>query len=138
MRCPTCNRMVSFDEPRVEVESEDLDQESMTVTGTVGVTLPCVDCGTELKGTSLDYEVCFNHSCDGKSEEETELQEVTADPMDRFEDKDRNGKPIKNPRYQKHYYGATVTATIVCGKCGETIESSVDVEEQASAFDELV
>lgn len=148
MRCPDCNKFVSYDEGTdPEINSEDLqineDGISGVVTGEVRVVLPCAECGTELKEWNGEFEMEFEHECDGKNEigeeeEKFEIEEVNASFSSRMEDKDRKGRQIKNHRYMKTYYGADITADIKCNKCGETITLEGHVEEQASGFDELV
>jgi hypothetical protein len=46
MRCPDCNKFVSFDEP--EIEGDDPDIVGTAVSGNVRIVLKCADCGGEL------------------------------------------------------------------------------------------
>jgi DNA-directed RNA polymerase subunit N (RpoN/RPB10) len=146
-RCNQCNKFVSYDEP--QVEEQNCDVNDMTVEGEVSVTLCCADCGTEMSQAYLEFSEDFEHECEGEPTEEW-LKDHEADddpefslessdnwsPTDRYEDKDRHGKPIKNMRYQKHYYGAEGTATVKCLKCGKEFEVNIQVEEQASGFED--
>ncbi len=94
----------------------------------VRVMIPCADCGTDLKETTLSFEMEAEHRCDKLPSEEKEgieiEGEIEAEPIDDFRTTDRKGKPIKNPRYQAHLYGAEVTARATCPFCQEQIEFS--------------
>ncbi len=57
MRCPDCNKFVSFDEGNVDDVEADIDDESGTVTVSGRVVLPCAECGTELKELAVDETV---------------------------------------------------------------------------------
>lgn len=154
MRCPDCNRFVSFDEPEIEW---DVEVNQNNVGGNVRIALPCAECGAELKEANLDFSLDIEHECDPEvyatyvksveelgqfhsySEEDDPEYEITSEDFnatDRYEDKDKNGKTIKNSRYMKHFYGADILLEIVCLKCGEVIEVQELVEEQASGFEE--
>lgn len=145
MRCPDCNKFVSFDEPQVEEDSIDVD--GVEVTGSVRVVLPCAECGTELKEATLDFELLIEHECADDStvlddwvgdDDELEYEIVSEDytGCDRYQDTDSKGKKITNSRYMKHFYGAEVSITVKCLRCGEEIELTETVDEQASCFDE--
>jgi Fe2+ or Zn2+ uptake regulation protein len=170
MRCPDCARMVSYDEPIVELQGDE-EVNSGTVTGTVRIALPCMECGGELKETNLEFEAELTHECDenalicadcghvradhdegGKcttidcsceafvepEEDEWELEVNDPESTEDYKPKtDKKGRPI-SMRYQKHYFGASITGIATCKRCGEVVEFSTSVEEQASAFDELV
>ena len=129
-RCPSCNRFVSVEmgEPDAEIYVE-----SGIVEGSVRLVLLCADCGEELSEANAELSESFDHECDG----EYEIGEFEAEAMDRFQDKDRHGKPIKNSRYKRHYYGADVTVTVKCLTCGEEFVVTSNVEQQASSFEEL-
>lgn len=96
-------------------------------------------------GTSDEKVECKECSGAGTVEEDVEVDdeftmdnEPDASGFDRYEDKDRNGKPIKSARYMKHFYGANLSATCKCGRCGEEFSFETTLEEQASGFNELV
>lgn len=102
---------------------------------------PCETC--TLSDDKQDCETCehkdtFFDETTAEGIPDIELESVDTEFTDRYETKDRNGKPIKNPRYQKHYYGAELTLNLRCNKCGHEWSEHAVVEEQASAFDELV
>jgi phage FluMu protein Com len=152
MRCPDCNKFVSYDEPQVEIQSVDIDGEGATVHVEVTVTLPCTDCNTELKSASIEAEASFEHTCKPKAERPPE-QKPSPDYKDdddqfeaddsgeaqgtsRLETKDRHGKQIKLARYMKTFYGFELDAEVKCLKCGEVFVVRLEGEEQASSFDE--
>ena len=126
-RCPDCNRFVSVEMAEPELDLELGDGE---VTGSVRLVQTCADCGTELAEANLDVAQSFEFEhdqdgCDGDlllSDEEVESD-------DRYEGQGR---------YAKHFYGANITATVSCDKCGVEKELNIYAEEQASFFDSLV
>lgn len=143
MRCPDCNKFVSFDtdtEPEIEANVEQ--------DGSVGVQArivnTCAECSTELK------EANFSNDDDSLVEEVAEhkktcaamkldVKDAEASRTDRRQTHDRRGKPIRNPRYQKQYYGYEATVAVVCETCGhEFPDVKVEDESAASGMDELV
>ncbi len=150
MRCPDCNKFVPNGEPEVEIQSgEDLDAEIfegkliIKCQPEIRVMIPCGECGAELKEANLLLEMEYEHECDKLPKEEPadgiEIQgDLDVEPIDEYKTKDRKGKPITNPRYQTHLYGAEVTARTVCPFCGEAIEFSQSDTVDASGMDELV
>lgn len=66
MRCPDCNKFVSYDES-AEPEVNDLQISEGNVTGQVRVLLTCAECGTELKEANFDIDVSVelpeHHTC---------------------------------------------------------------------------
>jgi hypothetical protein len=137
MRCPDCGKFVSHELGEVEVEESSVNDDM--VTGTVRLHLDCMDCGNELAETTLEFEAAIEHECP-KAEEGTPTFDTNTDEAaeggDYFQDKNAKGKPIK-PRYQKHFYTADITGTVVCDLCEESIDWEAHVEEAASAFDSL-
>lgn len=150
--CPGCNKFAALEmaEPETDIE---IDEETGDVTGTVRVVLQSSCCSEEMKDNEFNVQV-EGSSIDGltahieghKSEEDDEdgepeaySLEVTGDAVadDYFQSTDRYGQPIKNPRYQKHFYGYSLDFTVTCS-CGEEFEGSTVDHEQASAFNELV
>jgi hypothetical protein len=144
MRCPNCEKFVSFDDPQVEVEDTDVNGEQLT--GIVRVVLTCNECGDELKDYEFDLEADIEHECEKMPEGEEPSYEIESEwdgsSTDRFEttvQRGKNrGKAIRNYRYMRHYYGAELTASVKCSHCGEVIEVEITCEEQASGFNELV
>lgn len=143
MRCPNCEKFVSYDEPEVEIEEGEISEageNKFKADAQVRIVLKCAECGEELKEANEDIEIEFEHKCTESdfAVEELSLNDVSGEGYSRVETSDKRGKKIKNPRYMKTYYGAEVTFDIGCGLCGEDLVGSEKVECQASAFDELV
>jgi hypothetical protein len=142
MRCPDCNKFVSYDdqtEPEVELEVD----EDGNVSGTAHIILTCADCGTELKTADFDVEASLEipegHKGEGHELEiELDGAELTVDRQTT----DRHGKPIKNPRYMKTLYGYSAEFTVRCS-CQETdaddlATGSASENISASSMDEQV
>lgn len=142
-RCESCSKFCSVDHA-ADIEDVQAAQGSspgeVEVTGSVYLTLSSECCYDELGAESLEFEevVAIEHAsgCPAlKEDEDVEYEvEAEAEPDDRYETTDRKGKPIRNPRYQKHYYGAAVTITVVCQGCEASGEGEAHPEEQASAL----
>lgn len=124
MRCPDCNKFVSFDsdaDPEVDVRVED----DGSVSGSVRITNNCQECGQELTEANLDIDDAVDadelkaHRKTCKKPLDVSLE---ASRSDWFQTHDRHGKPIKNPRYRKHYYGAEGDIVVTCA-CGHTFEA---------------
>lgn len=148
MRCPSCEKFVSYDtevEPEQENEPEVADQ---SVSATYRRVLTCAECGEELKEAQIevDGEVSCDLPCtaqegDAKGEEpahEWEVTDSSASATERSQTKDRHGRPIKRARYMRHFYGVEVEVTLKCVRCGTEHVQTFDNDEQASGFDELV
>lgn len=146
MRCPDCNKFVSYDEPQAEVQSVEAD--GNTIRASVRVVLNCAECGTELKDAEIEGEAESGHECKKTAEWEKREKkgvptleveddgEPTADS--RLQTTDRHGKPIKSHRYMKTFYGFTLESEVKCLCCNETFTVETTAEEQASGFNELV
>jgi RecJ-like exonuclease len=116
MRCPDCNKFVSFDTD-TEPEVDDLEvDESGRVTGTVRIVNTCAECGAELKEATFDLEIDLVNECEDHVNEEGKDSphslEVESDSAERTERED--GKPGTPARYRRHYYGAEVRVTVTC------------------------
>lgn len=168
MRCPDCNKFVSFDseqEPELDLTVDD----EGVVTGTARIVNCCEQCGQELKEATLDVEIDLSadfmaHIDDVLLRTHKKLMNVTAEARkaverehrpellseegsrtDRTQTKDRHGRPIKRSRYMRRYYGADVTVTVGCTTCSDRktggsfeLTGTESVEVQASGMDELV
>lgn len=142
MRCPDCGIFVSYGgdyEP--EIEDEEINENELR--GEVRVVLDCADCGLELKELLMEYEAEIEHDCSAASDEDEEpdedqfeIQATATQFIERRQTTDRHGKPIRNPRYQRTYYGAEINTVIKCTKCGEEFDMDIQVEDMASAFEE--
>lgn len=139
MRCDQCNKFVSFDaeqDPELDASVDDAG----VVTVQARIVNCCAECGAEMKEASLEVEIDLSGEVAAHRETcEKRGLEVQAEGSrtDRYQDKDRRGKPITRARYRRHYYGAEVTATVEC-ECGETFEGSGSDEIAAGAMDELM
>jgi len=145
MRCGQCNKFVSYDEPTLEVQDASINGTTLEVN--VTATLPCADCGSELSQCEMHGEAEVEHECaedakvkdDWNPEEDDDKFELEGEPeleaTERMETKDRRGKPIRNPRYMKKYYGFSADAEVTCKRCGATFTVEVETEEQASSFE---
>jgi len=105
------------------------------------VNLNCADCGTTLKSAEISFQHDIDHTCAKppvpEGEEQFELEDdLEPTGTDRFQTTDRHGKPIRNPRYQRHYYGFEGDVKVKCNGCEEVIDVHLEGEEQASGFEE--
>ena len=146
MRCPNCNKMVSYGDPELEVQSEEVDNDG-NVNISVRMALTCAECGTELKEHEFELEAQVKHECKPKEKKEEEKEEgveegfdIEVDDPESNEDyrpkTDKKGKSVPM-RYQKHFFGVQVTGHVTCKKCEEEVLFEISDDEQASGFDEL-
>lgn len=142
MRCPDCNKFVSYDEPQCEVSTVEVCDDA--VRANVTVQLNCADCGGTLKDAEIEEQVDIDHTCgeeknpdfeEGDDQYEVE-NEGDAEGTNRVQTTDRRGKPIKSHRYMKTFYGFSLEPEIKCKKCNETFYVTLTGEEQASSFNE--
>lgn len=136
MRCPDCNKFVSYDtdvEPE-EIVALELDSAG-ELTGEFRRVLNCQGCSTELKEFtfSISESIEVPEGCD----HEFELS-VGAESTTNILSTDRRGKPIKNPRYMKTLYGIEFSGKATCSNCNCSVDIDLAVEEAASNFEELV
>lgn len=150
MRCPDCNKFVSYDEQEPELS---VDLQDGNITGSVRVVLPCAECGTELKEQEFDVDIdCKDfHDCAAdepeggwsEDEEQFSLQDEQADFLtdvrtEYWDKKAKKYRPIKNSRYMTTYYGASLAFTVKCNRCEEEFEVTEELKDSASSFSELV
>ena len=149
MRCPDCNKFVSFDaetEPEIDASVDD----SGTITGSVRIVNCCQECGQELKDATLEIEASVEDEIEKHrrehgmtDDEKLPVGHVKLDlstdgsRTERTQTHDRHGRSIKRARYAKHYYGAEATFTVEC-ECGATFETTWSDDTPGSAMDELV
>jgi hypothetical protein len=149
MRCPDCAKFVSFDEPNVDAISVDVDGDMLAMSGEI--VLPCGECGTDLRSASVELSVVLAGYFPPVGGDDIKIEyemdgDADVSSFDRYEDKDRHGKPIKSTRYMKKYYVVEASVEIertVTDKEGNFIskdKATVDIsaEEGASSFDDLV
>jgi len=136
-RCPECNKFVSLDtdsDPQFSVDVDDVG----VVTGSVDIVNACGECGTDLRGATLDVEADLSdqisaHREDHKDQkdEHDELQGVETTDESRSVDTKGKGRGMRT------FYGAECTIKVVC-KCGEEFTEDWKSHVAASAMDELV
>lgn len=127
MRCPDCNRFVSFEQQDPEI---DVEVNGTQVEGSVRLVLSCAECGGELKEANIDFTEDIEHTCKSEGDDaDYVLLDAGGEVTDRFEGKGR---------YARHFYGADITVGVRCEDCKKEFSVEFSVEEQASAFEELV
>lgn len=144
MRCPDCNKFVSYDDTNEpETDAATVDEEGR-VDGNVRIYLACSECGTELKEATFDLlnidytaavkahrdEVRDNKPPSGdENDDEHELEiEVEAELTSRTEGKGRG---------MRTFYGYHATAHVKCS-CGHEFDDQETSDEiRASQMDEL-
>lgn len=143
MRCPECQKFVSFDtdlDPEVTV---DIDAGGM-VSGECRIVNVCAECGTELKSADFEIDHDFSDVLDAHTKAHPDNThefsvEESSTRTERTQTEGRNGKPLTGPaRYRKHYYGAEVALTVSCA-CGEEVadgDATWTDEVQASGMEE--
>ncbi len=151
--CQSCNKFASYDESHEpELDSmEEPDIESEQIIGNIRVCLASECCGDEMKEYNFEVEhdiasevAAFRkeHKLSDDIPIEGELS-LETEMTSRQETKDRNGKPIKNARYMKTFYGFSASGTMtLCAEKGKKqveteIEIAFDDDVQASCFEEL-
>lgn len=152
MRCNDCGKFVPYgDEPNTDELQVDCDESTGNVSLSGRLILTCAECGGDLAAAELEAEAEaeYGFGDGGPDEEAGQTAEYTLESHEiteagRTQATDRNGKPIKNPRYAKKFYGVTVTATvkrIILDNKGEMVgepqecEVLLEAEEQASSFE---
>jgi len=135
-RCNSCNKFVSYDseqEPDVRV---DVD-ETGYVDGSVTISNACAECGQEMTSCEFSVEADFSEDTKEHKGAGHDLSvELDASRTDRFENKTRTGKKIRNSRYMKHMYGAEGEITVSC-TCGSEWRKPWSDEVQSSGMDEV-
>jgi len=132
MRCPDCNKFVSFEAAEPEM---DVNINNGEIVGTVQITLNCAECGLGLKGYTFDVSEQLelpDHKCkiEGKEEDpEYDTEGLDVENADRTEGKGR---------WMKTFYGYVIEGEVVC-QCRESrIKVEIKDDVQASAMDEMV
>ena len=143
MRCPDCNKFVSFDEGEPELQSIDINGNSVTCE--VRIVMNCAECGQELKEAMLDMDADVDTGIGGDDVEHNGNGHELSVEEQGIESTSRSGyfkKGVFVPaggRYAKTYYGASVEFRVTCS-CDESWEyvGTMEDDVQASAMDELV
>lgn len=138
MPCPDCRPWPPVDTD-TEPEADDCDiAEDGTITASVRIHNDCSGCSQELAETTFELEGSIDvgeHEGEGH---ELSAEVTTAQRSDRTQTHDRHGKPIKNYRYARRYYGVEVEIEVTCS-CGAQLGSvQLSDEVQASGMDSLV
>lgn len=141
-RCPSCNHFASFEPVDPEVSDYSVNSAG-TVTVEVRLALACAECGDEGKETTFEFDTVPDGLEDHIEEHEKagtdfelDFDEPDFSYYDRFQNTDKNGKPIKSIRYMKHYHGVEGTGSVICS-CGKSFEVTFSDEVQASSMDDL-
>ena len=125
-------------EPEVQQDFELNNQlNGGTIQGSVRITRVCCDCGTEVKEYTFDLEETIEipEEC---AEHDLELDAESPEMTSRTQTTDRHGKPIKNSRYMKSFYGVEVAYTVTCKTCKKDIATGTIADEtQASGMEDL-
>lgn len=148
MRCPDCNKFVSFDteqDPEIDVDINDTE-----IVGSCRIVNTCAECSQELKEANLDVSVDVASEIESHTETCEECKtaresgtldlRVDHDGGSRFDEmvtKDRHGKPITKSRYMKHKYGAQAVFTVTF-PCGEDAQAEWSGFTYGSWMEELV
>lgn len=148
MRCPECNKFVSYDTDSVEPEVEVEVDEGGNVTGTVRIVLTCAEDGsTELKETTFDIDgqvtpkFATDHAGEGHELSVEADEFTTTTEMDPAEVTHtlKSGKVVTRrvaARYRKTYYGYDGDVTVTC-ECGESESVHLHDRVSASGMDEM-
>lgn len=128
MRCPDCNKFVSYDDSQEPEVSLDVQGES--IVGDVRIVLPCADCGTDLKEYTFDIDEGFEFpdSKDGQHDE----HDVTINANEATLEVRTEGAG----RGLRTFYGFELSVSIECS-CGAKAEKTLKDDVQASSMDEV-
>jgi len=133
MRCPSCNKFVSYGDGRVDVGEIEVDDESGLVTAQVELALDCGECGDDLKGTSFDLSAEDDGTIRGHL--------ATPGPHELAVEADEGSKTDRQEgvgRYAKTFYGVEVEYEVTCARHPEWSASGTLSDDcQASGMDEL-
>lgn len=126
-RCEGCGHFAGLDEePEFDEDSSSYDGQMFEASISASYTTTCCsqEAATAQYDVSYAHEFVHDEACDDPEPEYDISLEFSA--TDRFQEKDRHGKPIKSYRYRRHYYGVEVAATLKCASCGteETIQAN--------------
>lgn len=137
MRCPDCNKFVSFDESDPEVNDLDVSADG-TVTAVVRIVNTCAECGTELKEGTFEFEELVDAEGHNGEGHELSVQESGADRTQRSGYFKKGEFIPASGRYAKNFYGVSVTYTVTCSCGALSVEDAFEDDMQASSMDEMV
>jgi hypothetical protein len=147
--CRECNKFAAYDtggEPEAELNVSSVEEDSVTVSGSIRIVLTSECCSDELREANFDIEETVTVEraegckCDD-FEAEFENGEITDRMQTHTERVLKSGEVkkirIKNSRYAKRFYGAAGDIVVTCS-CGQTSATVTwDDEVQASGMDEI-
>ena len=134
-RCPDCNRFVGIEMSDPEIDSSEVNDN--TIEGTVHLTKTCSECSMELAEAYPEFEIDIQeHVPEGEKDGEHDMQEDCEWSIE-SEEAENSEKSEGSGRYMKMFYGATLTFEVKCS-CGHEATVEGEVYEQASYFDDLV
>lgn len=130
MRCPSCNKFVSFDtEVEPEENSLEVDAEG-NVEASYRRVLTCQECGEELK----ECEFELSHAIEAS---ECSSPEAGADKHHEWEVAADDVQPTETQVGRKTRYGVLVHVSATCNRCDATAEFDMADEASAGSFEEL-
>jgi hypothetical protein len=129
-RCNDCNKFVSYDEPELEIEETDDDSHTLTVTA--AIRLGCADCSTELKSGVIELTADL--------EDVKPPEDATSDwaPCEEGEHEwdGRDDLEIESVETKKRMYGAKVHGRLTCERCQATVDVEVTNEIGAGELED--
>lgn len=134
MRCPSCEKFVSYDTEVEPEESGEPQVDGDTVTAEYRRVLTCGECSEELKESNIEVqcEIELEKAAGCKSNDPPESCDFEVETCEVEATEDIGS------RYKATLYGCHVTGTVKCQKCGVEGKFEGDNSERASSFDELV
>lgn len=150
-----CGKLCGVEQVDPEISGEEVDDESGQVTGQVRIALQSTCCGMEIDGAEeeadFEIDVEFSHNekdedgcteCDLTRGEHLPANFLDCDVTPHEFDWDLSGHSLKidtieaepddwyegtgGIRFQKHFWGASITGTLSCEDCDATEEFSQD------------
>jgi hypothetical protein len=144
-RCSDCNKFVSNGEP--ELQNCEIEVDGGIIKAVVDISIPCADCGSDLKTGSIEGETEMDgeHDCPkhpslipdkppvkAAEVEEPEQYDITENCDDPELGEDFRGKG----RGQKHFYNFDANVKVQCRFCEEILDVNITGETQASWLDD--
>lgn len=140
MRCNSCNKFVSYDEPQVEARDIEVatETDSFTVSGAVEVRLICAECGGDLKTAELEFEHVVKVTL-------PEGKELASNPTWAESSCEGTSRTEGKGRGMRTYYGFALTGTIEYhlkdkdadpDDAEQSVEVDISDDIQASSMDE--
>lgn len=136
MRCPDCNKFVSYDEADPEVNDLEISDDG-TVTAEVRIVNTCGGCGQDLKEATLDFSEEVDVSAHSGEGHDLSVEESSCERTQRSGYFKKGVFVPAGGRYAKTFYGASLSYTVTCS-CSEgfKIEGVLEDDVQASGMDD--